>query len=54
VDQWIEILTGWALEHRLDAFVVWPPDTETDQVERLAADVAPAVREAVARARIGG
>jgi len=54
LDQWIEILTGWALEHRIGAFVVWPPDTATDQVERLAADVAPAVREAVARARIGG
>jgi len=51
VDQWVETLTGWALEHRLAAFVVWPPDTGTDQVERVAAEVAPAVREAVARAR---
>ena len=53
VDQWVETLTGWALEHRLAAFVVWPPDTGTDQVERVAAEVAPAVREAVARARTG-
>lgn len=50
-DQWIETLLGWALEHRIDAFVMWPPDTGTDQVERLAADVAPAVREAVGRER---
>jgi alkanesulfonate monooxygenase SsuD/methylene tetrahydromethanopterin reductase-like flavin-dependent oxidoreductase (luciferase family) len=53
VDQWVEILTGWALEHRLDAFVMWPSDTGTDQVERLAAEVAPAVREAVAAERGG-
>jgi alkanesulfonate monooxygenase SsuD/methylene tetrahydromethanopterin reductase-like flavin-dependent oxidoreductase (luciferase family) len=53
VDQWVEILTGWALEHRLDAFVMWPSDTGTDQVERLAADVAPAVRAAVAAERGG-
>jgi alkanesulfonate monooxygenase SsuD/methylene tetrahydromethanopterin reductase-like flavin-dependent oxidoreductase (luciferase family) len=53
VDQWIETLTGWALEHRLDAVVMWPSDTGTDQVERLAADVAPAVRAAVAAERGG-
>jgi alkanesulfonate monooxygenase SsuD/methylene tetrahydromethanopterin reductase-like flavin-dependent oxidoreductase (luciferase family) len=53
VDQWIETLTGWALAHRIDAFVVWPPNSGTEQVERLAADVAPAVRAAVAAERGG-
>jgi alkanesulfonate monooxygenase SsuD/methylene tetrahydromethanopterin reductase-like flavin-dependent oxidoreductase (luciferase family) len=48
-DQWIETLTGWALEHRIDAFVVWPPDTTTRFVERLATEIGPAVRQAVER-----
>ena len=32
---------------RIDAFVVWPPDAGTAMVERLAAEVVPAVRAAL-------
>jgi alkanesulfonate monooxygenase SsuD/methylene tetrahydromethanopterin reductase-like flavin-dependent oxidoreductase (luciferase family) len=46
-DQWIETLGGWALEFGLDAFILWPSDTGTGQVERFATEVAPEVRRAV-------
>jgi len=49
VDQWIETLASWALEFRVDAFIVWPPDTGTEMIDRLAAEVVPAVREALSR-----
>jgi alkanesulfonate monooxygenase SsuD/methylene tetrahydromethanopterin reductase-like flavin-dependent oxidoreductase (luciferase family) len=49
VDQWIETLASWALEFRVDAFIVWPPDTRTEMIDRLAAEVVPAVREALSR-----
>jgi hypothetical protein len=45
--QWIEKLAGWAVDLGLDAFVFWPPDTGTAQVERFAIEVAPEVRRAV-------
>jgi hypothetical protein len=45
-DQWVETLTGWAVDLRIDAFIVWPPDPGTTMIERLAAEVIPAVREA--------
>lgn len=50
-DRWIETLTAWAIDLGVDSFVFWPGDTTTEQVERFAADVVPAVREAVATAR---
>jgi alkanesulfonate monooxygenase SsuD/methylene tetrahydromethanopterin reductase-like flavin-dependent oxidoreductase (luciferase family) len=50
-DRWIETLTGWAIDPGVDSFVFWPGETTTKQVERFAADVVPAVREAVATAR---
>ena len=34
---------------RIDAFVVWPPDAGSAMVERLAAEVVPAVRTASTR-----
>jgi alkanesulfonate monooxygenase SsuD/methylene tetrahydromethanopterin reductase-like flavin-dependent oxidoreductase (luciferase family) len=46
-DQWIENLATWAREYRVGAFIFWPPDTQTQQIERFAAEVVPAVREAV-------
>jgi hypothetical protein len=49
VDHWVETLGGWAVDLRLDSFVFWPPDTGTEQVERFAAEVVPAVRAAVGR-----
>jgi len=50
-DQWIETLTAWAIDLGVDTFVFWPADSATGQVERFAAEIAPAVREAVARER---
>jgi alkanesulfonate monooxygenase SsuD/methylene tetrahydromethanopterin reductase-like flavin-dependent oxidoreductase (luciferase family) len=49
VDQWIETLVRWTVEHRVDAFIVWPPDMGTHTIDRFAAEVAPAVREAAGR-----
>ena len=43
---WINSLSGWAVDLRIDAFIVWPPDPGTTMIERLAAEVIPAVREA--------
>jgi alkanesulfonate monooxygenase SsuD/methylene tetrahydromethanopterin reductase-like flavin-dependent oxidoreductase (luciferase family) len=47
VDAWIERLTTWAVEPGIDAFVFWPPDAGTGMIERLAAEVVPAVRTAM-------
>jgi len=46
VQLWIDRLSEWAVDLRIDAFVVWPPDPGTTTIERLAAEVVPAVREA--------
>lgn len=46
VDQWVETLTAWAIDLGVDTFVFWPPDSATGQVDRFAAEIAPAVREA--------
>jgi len=46
-EQWVDTLTTWAVELRLDAFIFWPPDTGTQQIDRFANDIAPAVREAI-------
>jgi alkanesulfonate monooxygenase SsuD/methylene tetrahydromethanopterin reductase-like flavin-dependent oxidoreductase (luciferase family) len=48
VAQWIETLAAWADDLRLDSFVFWPPDAGTGQIERFAAEVAPAVRDRIA------
>ena len=45
---WVETLTGWADDPGIDAFIFWPTADELTQVERFAAEVAPAVREALA------
>jgi hypothetical protein len=51
VARWVETLSDWAVRLRVDSFVFWPPGSGTDQVERFAADVVPAVRAAVAEDR---
>jgi alkanesulfonate monooxygenase SsuD/methylene tetrahydromethanopterin reductase-like flavin-dependent oxidoreductase (luciferase family) len=52
VDQWVETLTGLALEQGVDSYVLFPsPDDVDTQVRRFALEVAPGVREAVGRAR---
>ncbi len=47
VELWVEVLAGWAADLGADAFVFWPPDTGTGQVERFAQEVVPAVRAAL-------
>jgi alkanesulfonate monooxygenase SsuD/methylene tetrahydromethanopterin reductase-like flavin-dependent oxidoreductase (luciferase family) len=51
VQPWIERLTTWAVEPGVDAFVFWPPDAGTATIERIAAEVIPAVRDATATRR---
>ena len=48
-DHWVETLTGFVLELGFDSFVFWPEDDVLGQIERFAQEVAPGVREAVAR-----
>ena len=45
-----DTLAGWAHDPGVDAFVFWPADAGTEQVERFAAEVVPAVRERLAGA----
>jgi alkanesulfonate monooxygenase SsuD/methylene tetrahydromethanopterin reductase-like flavin-dependent oxidoreductase (luciferase family) len=49
VDQWVEQLSGLALEHGVTAYLIGGDDLAT--TERFAAEVAPAVRDLVARER---
>lgn len=47
-DAWIETLSGWATEYRMDTFVFWPGgDDARDQIRRFAEEVVPGVRAAV-------
>jgi alkanesulfonate monooxygenase SsuD/methylene tetrahydromethanopterin reductase-like flavin-dependent oxidoreductase (luciferase family) len=48
VQQWVDTLIEWATNPGIDAFIFWPNADELTQVERYAAEVAPAVREALA------
>jgi len=48
---WVEELTRFAVELGLDTFIYWPAEDPLQQVERFAAEVVPAVREAVANHR---
>jgi len=46
----VERLIELALDHGVDTFIIWPAgDDPVGQLERLAAEVIPAVREAVAK-----
>jgi alkanesulfonate monooxygenase SsuD/methylene tetrahydromethanopterin reductase-like flavin-dependent oxidoreductase (luciferase family) len=45
--QWVETLIEWATDPGIDAFIFWPTADELAQVERFAAEVTPAVREAL-------
>ncbi len=51
VSQWVEELTGFARELGFDTLVFWPAGDALRQVAQFATEVAPSVREAVARAR---
>ncbi|WP_214320273.1 LLM class flavin-dependent oxidoreductase [Nonomuraea sediminis] len=51
VEQWVEELTGAVLEHGAAGFTYFPPDHGVDDaLGRWAREIAPAVREAVAKA----
>ena len=47
VDSRVDTLTEWAIDLGADTFVYWPPDSTTTEIERFAAEIAPAVRHAV-------
>lgn len=48
VDQWVDQLAVLAVEHRVEAFVLWPDGDAERQVRRFAEQVAPGVHAAVA------
>jgi alkanesulfonate monooxygenase SsuD/methylene tetrahydromethanopterin reductase-like flavin-dependent oxidoreductase (luciferase family) len=49
-DEWIELLTGWATDHGMSGFIFSGPATEA-ALRRVTDEIAPAVREAVAKER---
>jgi alkanesulfonate monooxygenase SsuD/methylene tetrahydromethanopterin reductase-like flavin-dependent oxidoreductase (luciferase family) len=49
-EKWVDTLVTWATEGRMDTFIIWPTTEPEDQVRRIAAEVIPAVREALAPA----
>jgi alkanesulfonate monooxygenase SsuD/methylene tetrahydromethanopterin reductase-like flavin-dependent oxidoreductase (luciferase family) len=49
--QWVETLTGFALDLGMDTFIYWPQEDHVRQVEFFAHEIAPAIREAVAAER---
>ena len=51
VPQWVDELTSLAVDHGMDTFVFGPADDPLQQIPRFADEVAPAVRDAVARHR---
>jgi hypothetical protein len=51
VTQWVDELTALAVEHGMDTFMFGPTEDPVPQLQRFAAEVAPAVREQVARHR---
>jgi hypothetical protein len=46
---WIKVLTSLALDTHFDTFIFWPEVLSSDQIEHFAREVAPGVREMVAR-----
>jgi alkanesulfonate monooxygenase SsuD/methylene tetrahydromethanopterin reductase-like flavin-dependent oxidoreductase (luciferase family) len=51
VDYWVDELTRLVVEVGMDTFIYWPAADHLRQVEVFAAEVVPAVREQVVRAR---
>jgi alkanesulfonate monooxygenase SsuD/methylene tetrahydromethanopterin reductase-like flavin-dependent oxidoreductase (luciferase family) len=49
--QWADQLLPLVVETGMDTFVLWPSESPASQLERFAAEVAPALREAVAAHR---
>ena len=51
VEYWVDELTRLAVEVGMDTFIYWPTDDRLRQIEFFAAEVAPAVKDQVAKAR---
>lgn len=51
VNYWVDELTRLVVEVGMDTFIYWPAADHLHQIEWFAAEVVPAVREQVARAR---
>jgi len=49
--QWVEQLLPLVVEAGMDTFLVWPSESPASQLQAFAAEVAPALREAVAAHR---
>lgn len=49
VEHWVATLSGWTADIGVDSFVFWPSDAGTEQVERFAREVVPAVRATAGR-----
>ena len=49
--QWVEQLLPLVVETGMDTFVLWPTESPAGQLQAFAAEVAPALREAVAAHR---
>ena len=54
VGLWVDTIATWHVELGVDAFIFSPPDMGTGAIERFAAEVVPAVREAVAPRSVAG
>jgi alkanesulfonate monooxygenase SsuD/methylene tetrahydromethanopterin reductase-like flavin-dependent oxidoreductase (luciferase family) len=51
VEHWVDELTLLTIDYGLDSYIFAPPETPASQLERFASEVAPRVRENVARHR---
>jgi alkanesulfonate monooxygenase SsuD/methylene tetrahydromethanopterin reductase-like flavin-dependent oxidoreductase (luciferase family) len=51
VQYWVDELTRLVVEVGMDTFIFWPADDRMRQIELFAAEVAPAVKDQVAKAR---
>lgn len=51
VDYWVDQLTHLAIEVGMDTFIYWPADDRLNQLQQFAAEIVPATRENVAKAR---
>lgn len=49
--KWVDTLSRFALDLRMDTFIYWPSEDHVRQVELFAGEVVPAVREAVEKER---
>jgi hypothetical protein len=51
VETWVATLTDWSLDLGFDTFIFWPMTEPSAQLDVLARDVVPAVRQRVAEGR---